>query len=466
MTKRPRLVIAAPASGSGKTTVTVGLMAAFRRRGLTVQGFKVGPDYIDPSFHAATTGRVSRNLDSWMMPTGVLQEIFDRGSRSADLSIIEGVMGLYDGKDATSDRASTAEVSRLLDAPVILVLDVSKMANSAAAVVLGFQQLDPRVPIAGVIANRVGSVGHYQLVKTAIEKATGIPVLGYLLTTPEVVLPSRHLGLIPAIERGELTPLFDRLAHQLADTVDLDALWQIAQQYGEWTPPPPVLFAGEPTPSRVTIAVAHDRAFNFYYPENLELLEWYGARLIRFRPLDGEPVPAEADGLYLGGGFPEEFLPQLSGQRAVMESLRRAASSGLPTVAECGGYMVLMDAIQTVDGIRYPMAGIIPATAVMQKRLAALGYREVTAVSDTVLLGQGESARGHEFHYSTIQYGGDGWAWPYAFSVTSRGSVRLDGWAEGNLLASYMHLHWASRPFMVPRWIARCEAWRGASVNG
>jgi len=466
MAKRPRIVIAAPASGSGKTTVSVGLMAAFQRRGHIVQGFKVGPDYIDPSYHAAITGRVSRNLDSWMMPAGVLEEIFDRGSREADLSIIEGVMGLYDGKDATSDRASTAEVSRLLKAPVILVLDVSKMANSAGAVVLGFQQFDSRVPIAGVIANRVGSVGHYRLVKTAIENATGIPVLGYLMTTPDVVMPSRHLGLIPAIERGELTPLFDRLAHQVADTVDLDALWQIAHRYADWDEPQPVLFTGEPKSPRVTIAVAHDRAFNFYYPENLELLEWHGARLIRFRPLEGEPVPPEADGLYLGGGFPEEFLPQLSGQTAVMESLRQAVASGMPVVAECGGYMVLMDQIQTVEGTRYPMAGIIPATAVMQTRLAALGYRQVTALQDTVLLRAGEEARGHEFHYSTIHYSRDGWAWPYAFSVTSRGPSRLDGWSEGALLASYMHLHWASHPAMATRWIRQCQEWRGVSVHG
>ncbi|AEJ39564.1 cobyrinic acid A,C-diamide synthase [Sulfobacillus acidophilus TPY] len=462
MTKRPRLVIAAPSSGSGKTTVTVGLMAAFRRRGLTVQGFKVGPDYIDPSYHTAITGRPSRNLDSWMMSHAVLGEVFDRGSRDADLSVIEGVMGLFDGKEATGDQASTAEVSRLLKAPVILVVDVGGMAASAAAVVLGFQWLDPRVSVAGVIANRVGSEGHYHIIKQAIERVTGVPVLGYLLKSSEVTMPSRHLGLIPAIERGELSPLFNRLADLVARTVDLDAIWRMAERYADWDPPDPILFAGEPKPAAVSVAVARDRAFNFYYPENLDLLRWHGAEIVPFRPLEGEPVPAGADALYLGGGFPEEFLPQLSAQNAVHQSVRRAVEAGMPVVAECGGYMYLMDAIVDKNGERYPMAGVIPAVAVMEARLVALGYREVTALSDNALLLANERARGHEFHYSSIRYGAESWAWPYAFEVSGRRQTRRDGYAEGRLLASYMHLHFASHPAMVTRFIEAAKGRREA----
>ena len=294
-----RIVIAGTNSGAGKTTVTLGLMAALRRLGLTVQGFKVGPDYIDPSYHTALTGRPSRNLDTWMLAPHVVRELFQRGSQGADISVIEGVMGMYDGKDPLSNTGSTAEVSQLLQAPVLLVVNVSSMARSAAAVVLGFQQLEPQVRIAGVIANRVGSKGHYELVKAAIEQVCGVPVVGYLSKQETLQIPERHLGLVPALERGEMAGLFAALADAVEATVDIDRILDIAGQAAPLPAPEPTLFAGSKREPMVTIAIARDLAFNFYYPENLELLEWYGARLVTFRPLDGESVPDDADGVYI-----------------------------------------------------------------------------------------------------------------------------------------------------------------------
>lgn len=347
---RSRIVIAGTNSGAGKTTVTLGLMAALKRRNIRVQGFKVGPDYIDPSYHAAVTGRFSRNLDTWMMVKGVIREVFHRGSEGADVSVIEGVMGMYDGKDPLSNTGSTAGVSQLLQAPVLLVVNAASMARSAAAVVLGFQQLDPSVNIAGVIVNQVGSKGHFELVKAAIEQMCGVPAVGYLTRQSPLQIPERHLGLIPALERGEMTGLFDALADAIEATSDVEQILQIAGQAEVWTSPEPILFVGRKREPEVTLAVARDEAFNFYYPENLELLEWYGARLVEFKPLHGELVPGGAEGVYIGGGFPEEFADELSRFDAVRMSLRRAVQDGMPVFAECGGFMYLTDRLTDRQG--------------------------------------------------------------------------------------------------------------------
>lgn len=451
------MVIAGSGSGAGKTTVTLGLMAAFKKRGLAVQGFKAGPDYIDPSYHTAVTGRPSRNLDTWMLPPDRMREIFLNGSRGADLSIIEGVMGLYDGKDPLSDRGSTAEISILLQSPVILVVNIHSMARSAAAVVKGFQLLNPRVPIAGVIANRAGSEGHFRLVQAAIEQECGIPVLGWLARDPSIDIPERHLGLVPAIERGEIDPLFERLKEAVERGVDLDRLEEIAAQAPKLHPPADRIFIAQKAENEpsVTIAVARDAAFNFYYPENLELLEQCGARLLFFSPLEGEPVSEDADGLYVGGGFPEEFVRELSADDRVKDSFRQKIVAGLPTFAECGGYMYLSRAIIDREGNSHPMVGVIPAVVQMKDRLAALGYREVEAVSDNLLLRRGEKARGHEFHYSTLTAQTE--HYPPAYESSGRRGKHQEGYAREHLLAGYTHLHFASNPAMVKRWIAACK---------
>ncbi|EPZ42213.1 cobyrinate a,c-diamide synthase [Alicyclobacillus acidoterrestris] len=460
--KRPRLVIAGTNSGAGKTTITLGIMAALARRGLCVQGFKVGPDYIDPAYHTALTHRPSRNLDTWMMPKDSVREIFHRGSQGADISVIEGVMGLYDGKQPLSDEGSTAEVSRLLQAPVILVVNAASMARSAAAVVLGFQQLDPQVPLAGVIVNRVGSKGHYELVKAAIEAVCQVPVLGYLERHDHLAIPERHLGLLPAIERGELNDLFNGLANVMEATVNLDLLVELAADAADWQAPSETLFAGSPVPPFVKVAVARDSAFNFYYPENLELLAWYGAELQYFSPLAGELLPEDADGLYIGGGFPEEFAEILSGQSALQAQIRARIADGLPTFAECGGFMWLTESLRDKSGATHKMVGAIPARVQMQAKRAALGYREVTALTDTLLLGKGETARGHEFHYSTAAQTcskDETDSWTYAYAAKGLRGEKPEGFARGNLLAGYTHLHFASNPRMIRRWLEACRTY-------
>lgn len=455
---KPRLVIAGTNSGAGKTTVSLGLMAALKRRGMTVQGFKVGPDYIDPSYHTAVTGRASRNLDTWMMKSNVVREVFHRGSEGADVSVIEGVMGMYDGKDPLSNAGSTAEVSVLLAAPVLLVVNVSSMARSAAAIVLGFQQLDPDVKLAGVIVNQVGSVGHYRLVKAAIEQVCHVPVFGYLTRNRDIEIPERHLGLVPALERGEMGSLFDDLAQFLEETVDVEGIIQLATEQASWQVPENSLFVGEQTPSFVNLAVARDSAFNFYYPENLELLEWYGASITYFRPLDGEPVPEDVDGLYIGGGFPEEFAEKLSKNREVIESVRHSVMRQMPILAECGGFMYLTESIKDKHGVNHALVGAIPAKIEMQTTLAALGYREVTALTDNLLLQAGHSARGHEFHYSKAAFEHE--TWPFAYETKGLRGLNQDGFAQGNILAAYTHLHFASNPAMVERFLQACRAHR------
>ncbi|SFJ22209.1 cobyrinate a,c-diamide synthase [Thermoflavimicrobium dichotomicum] len=456
---RPRFVIAGTGSGVGKTTCTLGLMAAFRKRGLSVQGFKAGPDYIDPSYHTAVTGRPSRNLDTWMCQPERMKEIFLRGSDGADLSIIEGVMGLYDGKSPLSDQGSTAEIAILLNSPIILVVNIQSMARSAAAIVKGYQSLNPNVQIAGVIVNRAGSEGHVRLVQAAIEQECGVPVLGWLGRESDIDIPERHLGLVPAIERGELDPLFEKLAALMEERVDLARLFSIAQAAPVLSEPMDRLFVPkEKTKEPVVLAVARDAAFNFYYPENLELLEHAGAKLQFFSPLSGESVPEEADGLLIGGGFPEEFARQLTAQEEVKQSIARRIREGLPTFAECGGYMYLCRELIDRHGQAYPMVGVIPATVKMQNRLAALGYREVLAATDNILLRQGESARGHEFHYSTLTMENDDY--PSAYQITGRRGVQKEGYAKGNLLAGYTHLYFPSNPAMVERWLNVCRTYR------
>lgn len=311
--------------------------------------------------------------------------------------------------------------------------------------------MNPDVRIAGVIANKVGSEGHYKIVKAAIEQECGIPVVGYLKRESDLEIPERHLGLVPSVERGELEPLFAKLAALIAETVDLRQIWELAK--AEPLQVKPRLFAPTGAGERVTIAVAKDSAFHFYYPENLELLEAHGAKLHYFSPLAGECVPDDADGLYIGGGFPEEFASELSQQHDVRESFRQAIQSGLPTLAECGGFMFLTEAIVTTDGHSYPMVGLIPGKVTMQKKLAALGYREVRGTEGNFLIGADEQAKGHEFHYSTYAAEAE---LPYAYETKGLRGTKPEGYACGNLVAGYTHLHFGSNPQLVTRWIDRC----------
>ncbi|MBM4762977.1 cobyrinate a,c-diamide synthase [Bacillus sp. B15-48] len=447
-----RLVIAGTGSGVGKTTCTIGIMAALQQKGYTVQGFKCGPDYIDPSYHTAVTGRVSRNLDSWMFSHDTVREMLSRASSGADISIIEGVMGFYDGKSPLNNTGSTAEISMITESPVLLIVNCASMARSAAAIVKGFQMLSTGPNIIGVIANRVGSISHFELVKAAIEQECDVPVIGYLKKETNIELPSRHLGLIPAIERGELTPFFEKLGGLISETIDVDRLYELAKA-PELTYKSTNFFEQRPDKG-VSIAVAKDEAFNFYYQENLELLEAYGARLIYFSPLHGEEVPAEANGLYIGGGFPEEFAGQLASEEKAKQSIRSAVLRGLPTLAECGGFMYLTQSISSSSGEEYPMVGLIPGKVKMQNKLAALGYREIFGTEGNFLISENDSAKGHEFHYSA--FGSVGEEIRHAYETQSRFSKKREGYLSGNLVAGYTHFHFASNPKLVKRWVEAC----------
>lgn len=445
-----RFVLAGTGSGVGKTTFTIGLMKALQEKGKVVQGFKCGPDYIDPSYHTAVTGRVSRNIDSWMFSHDAVRDIVARASMDADVSIIEGVMGFYDGKSPLSDEGSAADISVVTESPVILIVNCASMARSVAAVVKGFQLLSDKPNIVGVIANQVGSVGHYEIAKAAIEQECGIPVIGYLKRETGIDIPSRHLGLIPAIERGELDSFFDKLGALMAETIDLDLLLSLTkapvlQETGQ-------LFAKQPTKD-ICIAVAKDAAFNFYYEENLALLRAKGATVQFFSPLANEPVPAEADGLYIGGGFPEEFADTLAKNAIVKSSIREAITKGLPTLAECGGFMYLTEAITNSQGERHEMLGVIPGEVAMQTKLAALGYREIFGTKSNFLIGQDEQAKGHEFHYSSYS----GTHETPAYETKGRFGNKQEGYQNGNLVAGYTHFHFVSNPKLVDNWLTACK---------
>lgn len=447
-----RLVIAGVSSGVGKTTFTLGLMAALKQRGLNVQGFKCGPDYIDTSFHTAVTERPSRNVDSWMFSEDVLKEVFVNGSNGADISIIEGVMGFYDGKSAVSNQGSTAEISMLLDCPTVLVVDCSKIARSAAAIVNGFQLLDPRVNIVGVIANKVGSIGHYQIIKEAVEQECGVPVCGYLLNDSSVKMPERHLGLVPSIERGDLNNLFLKLAKLVEETINVDLLLQLSKRKPLEVNDSDSIFKKR-SPNRIKLAIAKDKAFSFYYQENLELLEAYGAECLYFSPLKGETIPEEADGLYIGGGFPEQFAGVLSSQVQVNQSIKDRIKQGLPTLAECGGFMYLADSIEMIDGKHYPMVGIIPGKMKMGKKLAAIGYREITGLPGNFLFTNEFTARGHEYHYSSFHCTK---AIQNAYHTKGVFGEDDEGCLIKNLIAGYTHIHFASCPELVENFIQKC----------
>ena len=450
-----RIMVAGTGSGAGKTTVAIGLMAAYKALGYTVQGFKCGPDYIDPTFQSAVTGRAARNLDSWMCGAPAVQEIFTRGVKEADIAIIEGVMGLFDGKDPLSDTGSAAEIAEITNTPVLLVVDCGGMARSAAAIVKGFQKLSPRIRLCGVVANRVGSKGHYELIRQAVEKECEIPVVGYLIKDEDLHMPERHLGLVPAIERGELQPFFQKLSETIQQCFHLDVLYALMNKEPLHKQNP--LFGLPETEKRVRIAVAKDKAFHFYYPENLELLEHYGAEIVYFSPLRGEKVPLGVHGLYLGGGFPEEFASELSVQKDVHASVHKAVESGMPVLAECGGFIFLTETIETVGGEVYPLVGVVPGKVRMQPRLAALGYREISGANGNFLLGPDDHARGHEFHYSIFEPSED---FPSGYLTSGLRGEKEEGFLKRNLVAGFTHIHFASNPKIAKRWVDQCVQYK------
>lgn len=433
----PRLVIAAPASGHGKTTVASGLMAALGAAGHSVSGHKVGPDYIDPGYHALATGRPGRNLDPHLVGTELIAPLFAHGSTGADLAVVEGVMGLYDGMLGTEGFASTAHVATLLRAPIVLVVDISHASRSIAAVVHGMASYDRGVRIAGVILNKAGSPRHSDEVTAALEP-TGIPVLGVLQRDDGISAPSRHLGLVPAQERAGAAGQLDRLAAQIAAHVDLADIVRIAQSAPDlpaapWSPPGRAADSGGPV-----VAIAGGRAFTFRYTETEEMLRAAGCRTVVFDPLRDERLPDDTAGIYLGGGFPEVHAADLSANTPLRDHLRNAIAAGVPTVAECAGLLYLC---RDVDGA--DMVGTLGASGRMTPRLT-LGYRTAIAPEDNLLAVAGTRVTGHEFHRTTVDPGPNpGWLL----------DGRPDGHATATLHASYLHTHWAGHPAMRDRFV-------------
>ncbi len=443
MVSPPRLVVAAPASGHGKTTVAAGLMAALRARGLTVSGHKVGPDYIDPGYHALATGRPGRNLDPVLCGEDLIAPLFLHGAAGADIAVVEGVMGLYDGRGATAE-GSTAHVARLIGAPVVLVVDAAAQGRSAAALVSGFAAYDPGVQLAGVILNRVGSDRHEEILRSALAGA-GFPVLGALRRDDAIAAPSRHLGLVPAAEReGAARLALDRLAALVARAVDLDAVTALARAAGplaaaRWAPGGTGRRPAGPRPRRApVVAVAGGAAFSFCYAETTELLVAAGAEVVTVDPLRDESLPPDTAALVLGGGFPEVHAGELSANERLRTDVARLAASGAPVVAECAGLLYLA---RDLDGL--PMCRALDASARMTGRLT-LGYRDATAAADSVLAPAGTSVRGHEFHRTTVSPGhSPGPAWTLG--------DRAEGFIRRGVHASYLHLHWAGYPQLARR---------------
>ena len=450
----PRVVIAGTHSGVGKTTIATALMAALTRGGMRVQPFKVGPDFIDPTFHLAATGRTSRNLDGWMLSREENLQIFARACQNADLAIIEGVMGLFDGRDGTSDAGSTAEIAKWLNAPVVLVVDGSAMARSAAALVHGFEDFDPELNVAAVIFNRIAGGGHFEFLRGALSNRCQAVPLGFLPPNEKVSFPDRHLGLVMADEVLNA----DRLA-ALADWVetgiDLHQLIVIASAADVPTETRQGSVAQSASHGdRTRIGIARDRAFCFYYQDNLDLLQDCGAELVEFSPIADTALPERLDGLYLGGGYPEIHASQLAANESMRAAVRQFSAGGTPVYAECGGFMYLTDAIVDIEGRAHPMVGVFPTRACMQPRLSAIGYVEVEGAGEDAWLPAGERIRGHEFRYSIIEEMPERIARYYR--LIGKNDFRSEGYHVGSTLGSYVHLHFASCPDFAARFVAAC----------
>ena len=479
----PRLVIAATRSGEGKTTFALGLMAALRARGLVVQGFKVGPDYLDTGYQLLACGKAGRNLDLWMMGESAVRRSVSEHGGAADISIIEGVMGLFDGHRDGVTPTSTADTARSLGAPVFLVLDASRLSGTAGAIALGCQAFDPDLQIAGVILNRWNDSRSITAVQKAMDRAR-IPILGCIPPAPNLSLPSRHLGLVVADElRGQAEGVLKQLGELVAAHTDLDRVLQIARAAGDlFLPSHSSVPASNSSASAshssasashtpaVRIGVARDEAFAFYYPENIELLEEAGATIHYFSPMSHERLP-DVDSLYLGGGYPELHAEHLAANLSMRESIRGAIMAGLPTYAECGGLLYLCQSLVDLDGRAWPMAGALPTVGRMHGKLQRMGYREGVTLVDSLLGPPGTKLRGHEFHYSSCESVEDvsngfdpdeDGRGAVARTATSPGSAaaylldgKLEGCCTGSLFASYAHLHFAGCPEVASRWVSR-----------
>lgn len=452
----PKIIIAGTHSGVGKTSVSLGLMAAFRKMGLKVQAFKVGPDYIDPSYHAVATGFPSHNLDDWMIGQDETLRLYEESTKGKDISIIEGVMGLFDGFSSTDDQGSTAKIAKILKAPIILVVDAGKMARSVSAMIKGYQTLDPELNICGVILNRVGSENHLNMLKESIAHYNSIPVLGSIRKDEQVSIPERHLGLKTACENEDLKNCLDALiGHTTIDDeplkIQLNTILRVAKKNSVDLSVSSFDSNEQENTHNVKIAYAYDKAFQFYYQANLDYLESRGVTLIPFSPINDSQLPEDIGGLYFGGGFPEVYADKLQKNMSMRQSIKGAVQADLPIYAECGGLIYLTQRVKGLDGKSFDMVGAIPGIIEMTERLQNFGYCENTLLEDCIVGSQGDQFRGHEFHYSFWSSEGENAA--LLVDKKRRKSSRQEGYSKGNIFASYIHCHFSSNKSIAQNFI-------------
>lgn len=453
-TKARGLVVAAPASGNGKTTFTLGLLAALQQHGHSVAAFKIGPDFIDPGLHSRITGTTSRNLDGWMLGKTVNREIFGRSACDADLAVVEGVMGLYDGFSGASEAGSTAQMAKWLGLPVLLVVDAGRMARSFAALVKGFAEFDPAVTICGVAANRVASPGHMRYLQEAMSQIPEIPFLGGVPKKTEAAIPERHLGLFTAEDQVLTERRVAGLASLISDNIDLAGLVEMLPEIPAAAPDRPA----RPRPG-CRVAVARDEAFCFYYEDNLDVLREQGCETVFFSPLNDRKLPDQIHGLYLGGGYPELYASALSQNTSMRDSIRRHWRAGMPAYAECGGFMYLCRQMTDVEENTFDMVGVFPFATRMQNRLAALGYRQIRLTRDTPLGPAGTLVRGHEFHYSRMENTNESAGVRSVYAAADRAGANrgASGWLSSRCLGSYVHLHFRSQPAVGRHFARACR---------
>jgi cobyrinic acid a,c-diamide synthase len=451
----PAFLISGTHSGVGKTTVSFAVMSSLHELGLNVQPFKVGPDFIDPGYHKLATGRESINLDLWMMGLRHVRKSFAHFSASADVAVIEGMGALFDGERGT-ERGSAGYLAKRLDVPVLLVVDVWGMTRSAAALIAGFMGFDPQVRIAGVILNRAGSEGHYRMVLDSLPSRIRRLVLGYLPRSSHLSVPERHLGLLTLEENTEALKVKEALLHSAKRTIDVGRLVRLFDIRKK--PVSEARVSSGVSSRKVRLGVARDKAFCFYYTENLAMLEEAGAALLPFSPLGDADLPDDLDGLYFGGGYPESFPDVLSENENMRRKILESARAGMPVYAECGGLMYMGRSLKNFDGRKYPMVSVLPIDTEMDKNYLAIKYVEIETTAETLLGPKGTKARGQEFHHSRlvsshIENG--------CYRVTTNaGKVFSEGFGRANVLASYIHLHFKSNPSVPPHFVARCLNYR------
>lgn len=454
-----RVLIGGVQSGVGKTTLTLGILAALRRRGLEVQPYKVGPDYIDPGLHYHAAGRRSHNLDSWMSDEQVIKQIFVKHAQGVDLCLVEGVMGLFDGAKGERLKGSSADIALILDMPVILVVNVKGMGRSCLPLIKGFQEYEPHLKLKGVILNNAGGDYYRKEIKAAIEQELGLTVLGCVPKEQQIAMPERHLGLLPAEENRQLRTVLEQMADLVEAEVDLAGVLEVAAGAPDLASGYQVSSAGRATGGgTVVIGVARDEAFSFYYQDSLDYLEELGASLVFISPLRDRALPP-VDGLYLGGGFPEMFLEELAGNKAMKEAIRQAFHGGMPVVAECGGLMYLAERIVDFQGDRWEGVGLVPGEARMVRRPAALGYVQATALRPSLLADRGDRLKGHEFHYSVMTGLPEEKA-AYVLTGGKAPAERIEGYVDRNMVASFVHLHWRSNPKAAAGFVNGCRQYR------